>query len=85
MFVDFRIDVPIDLHDVLPSIIVEIDEAAAPSHILVVDTDSGRKRNIVKCAVTIVVVEIASIVSEVRFEDVKPAVTVVVGYGHAHS
>jgi len=56
---------PINLHDVLPAIVVNINESASPRDILVVDPYARRERYIAKSSVPVVVVEVASVVGEV--------------------
>ena len=76
---------PVHLHEVGPAIVVVVDKAAAPGDILVVDSDAGRERHVAEGAVAVVVIEVAGVVGEVGFENVEPAVAVVVADGHAHS
>src|SRR5580704_11505672 len=82
---NLRVHVAVNLEKILPAIIVVIEEAAAPRDVLIVDANSGGKRNIVESAVSIVVVEVASVVGKVCFENVEPAVAVVIGHAYAHS
>src|SRR5208282_3879090 len=82
---NFRIYVSIDLEKVLPAIVVVVEKAAAPGDVLVVNANSGGKGNIVECSIRVVVVEIAGVIGKIRFENVEPAVTVVVGHSHTHS
>ena len=74
----------IDLQNVLPAVIVKIDKPAAPGNVLVVDSNPRRKRNIAKTSVSIVVIEVASIVRKVRLKNIKPSVAVVVGNRDTH-
>src|SRR5580704_5734745 len=76
--------VSVHLKEILPAIVVVVEESAAPGYVLVVDADSGGKRNVVEGAVSVVVVEIASVVGEICFENVEPAVAVVICNAHAH-
>ena len=75
----------VHLDDVCPSVIVVIDEAAAPGHISIVDADAGGERDVTEGAVSVVVIKVAGIIGEVGFEDVEPAIAIVVGDGDAHS
>src|SRR5215472_17182722 len=79
------IDVSVDLDDVGPSIVVVIDEPASPGDVLIVDTDTRGKCDITKSPVTVVVIKIAGVVSEVGFKNIEPAVAIVIGYTYAHS
>ena len=70
MPVNLGVNVTIDLEDVRPAVIVEIDKSASPSDILIIDSYPRRKRDITECAVRVVVIEVASVVREVRLEDI---------------
>src|SRR3984893_15404375 len=69
--VNFGIDVPVDLHNVRPAVVVVIEEAAAPRDVLIIDSDAGRKCNVAESSVAVVVVEIAGVVGEIGFENVE--------------
>src|ERR1700733_4770489 len=84
MPVNLRIDVSIDLHDVRPAVIVEIDKPTAPCDKLVVDSDSRRKRSIGESPIGVVVIEVASVVCKVCLENIEPSIAVVVAHGQAH-
>ena len=49
----------VDLHDVGPAIVVEVNEAAAPSHITVVDADARDEGDVGKSTVPVVVIQVA--------------------------
>ena len=83
--VDLRINVPVDLKNVRPAIIVVVDKPAAPRHIAAVHTNAGSKGDIAEGSIAIVVIKVAGVVREVGFEDVEPAVAVVVRYRNAHA
>ena len=85
VLIDLRIDVAVDLNDIGPAVVVVVDEAAAPRHIVVVDPDSGVEGEIAEGAVAVVVVEVAGVIGEVSLEDIEPAVAVVVGHADAHA
>src|SRR5450432_3039019 len=82
---NLRVDMPVDLHDVLPAIVIDVNEPTAPRNILIVNADTRRERNITKGSVAVVVIEVAGVVREVRLEDVEPPVAVVVRYSHTHT
>src|SRR4029077_14417223 len=82
---NLRVDVAIDLNDVGPAVIVVIDEAAAPRDILIVDANPGGKGSVAEGSIAVVVIEVAGVVGEVCFENVEPAIAVVVGHAHAHA
>src|SRR5206468_11777896 len=82
--VNLRVNVSIHLKDVLPAIIVIINKRASPCDIAVVDSNTGSERNVRESPIAIVVVQVAGVVSEVGFENVEPAVAVVVGDSDTH-
>src|SRR5882757_6158317 len=84
VIVDLRIDVAIDLDNVLPAVIVVIHKSATPRYITVVDTHAGSKRNIAESPIAVVVVQVAGVIGKVGLEYIEPSVTVVVGHAHAH-
>src|SRR5580692_8595865 len=84
MATDFWVDMPVDLQNVGPAIVIIIDKSAAPGDVLVIDSDAGGEGYVVESAVSVVAVEVAGIVGEIRLEDIEPAIAVVVGNGHAH-
>src|SRR5437762_12366558 len=75
----------IDLQNVGPAIIVEINEAATPGNVLIVDTDARREGDVAEGAVAVVVIEVAGIVRKVGLENVKPSVAVIIGDRDSHS
>ena len=75
----------VDLNDVLPSIVVVIDKAAAPGHIVVVDAHTGCEGEVAETSIAIVVIEVAGIVGKVGLEDVEPAIAIVIGHCNAHA
>ena len=79
------IDVTVDLHEVGPAIVVVVDEAAAPGHVLVIDADAGGESDVGESSVAVVVIKVAGIVGEVGLENIEPAVAVVIADGHAHA
>src|SRR5271169_4788342 len=83
--INLRVDVSVDLNDVWPAIVVVVDKATAPRYIAIVDADAGGEGDIAEGSVAVVVVQVAGVIGEVGFEDVEPAVAVVVGHGDTHS
>src|SRR5947208_16930116 len=73
------------MQDVQPAGNIEINEAATPSNVLVVDADARGECNVTKGSVAVVVIEVARVVGEVGLENIKPAVAVIIGDGNAHS
>src|SRR5205807_2678720 len=82
---DFGVDVPVDLHDVGPAVIVVIDEAASPSNVASIDSEARGKANVTEAAIAVVVVDVDSVVGEVGLENVEPAVAIVIGDTDAHA
>ncbi len=82
---DFRVDVSVDLHNVLPAVVVHIDKPTTPGHVLIVDANAGRKRNITESSIAVIVIEVAGVVREVGFENVEPPVAVVICNPHTHA
>src|SRR5256885_5540447 len=85
MAFDLRIDVAVDLHQVGPAVVVVIKKRATPGNILIVDANAGGESDIGESAVAVVAVKIASVVGEIGFKDVEPAVAIVVGNRNAHA
>ena len=83
--IDFGVDVPVELDEVGPSVVVVVDESATPGDVAIVDADAGGEGDVGVCSVAVVVVEVAGVVDEVGFEDIEPAIAVVVGDGDAHA
>src|SRR5947208_3547161 len=75
----------VHLNDVGPTVVVVIDECAAPGDVLVVDSDSRGKGHVAEGAVPIVVIKIAGVVREIRLENIEPAVTIVVRNTNPHA
>src|SRR5207302_2182572 len=82
---NLRVNVSIDLNNVRPAIVVVIDKAAAPCNVTVVDSDAGRECSIGEGAVSVVVVEVASVVGKIGLENIEPSVTVIVADSDSHS
>src|SRR5207244_555849 len=68
-----------------PAVVIVIEEGTTPRDILIVDADAGSESDIGERAVAIVVIEVAGVVGEICFENVEPAVAIVVGDGNAHA
>ncbi len=76
---------PVDLHNVRPTVVVVIEEAAAPRHVLVVDPDARREGHVAKSPIAIVAIKVAGVVGKVGLENVEPAVAIVIGHADAHA
>ena len=57
VIIDLRVNMPIYLKYVLPSIIVIVNKPASPRDIAIVDSNTGRKRNVAESPISIVVVQ----------------------------
>src|SRR5258708_2603133 len=82
--VNLRVNVSIHLKDVLPAIIVIVNKRASPCDIAVVDSNTGSERNVGESPIAVVVEQVAGVVSEVGFENVEPAVALVLRDGDTH-
>ena len=83
--VNFGIDVPVDLHNIRPTVIVVIQKSAAPRHVLVVDPHAGRERHVAEGSVAVVVIQVAGVVGKISLENVEPSVAIVIGHADAHA
>ena len=83
--IDLRVDMSVDLQQVLPAIIVVVDKSASPGHILLVYAEPGGESHIAEGPIAVVVVEVRGIVGEVCLEDIEPTITVVVCDSDAHA
>src|SRR5437763_5827033 len=81
---DLGIDMAVYLDNIGPAIVVVVHETASPGDVLVVDADAGGEGYVTEGAVPVVVIEIASVIGKVGFENIEPAVTVVIGNSNAH-
>ena len=81
---DLRIDVAIDDEEVEPAVVVEIDEADAPSEPAGVQPDAGGERPIVAEALAAVGVQRRGVAGEVGLEEIDGAIAVVVADRDAH-
>src|SRR5437660_11515664 len=86
MLVNLRIHVAIGDEDVLPAIVIKIEKLYAEGKKRNADWPKVRRAGHVgEFAVVVVVVEVVAVVGEIRFNDVGPAVVVVVGGVNAHA
>src|SRR5207302_7190706 len=81
---NLRINVAVHLNNIGPAIVVIVDETASPGDVLVVDADTGGEGYITEGAIAVVVIEIACVIGEVGFENIEPAVAVVVRNSNSH-
>lgn len=84
VIVDLGINMAVDLDDVGPAVVVIVDEAAAPRHVVAVYANAGCESDVAEGSIAVVVVQVARVVGEVGLEDVEPAIAVVVGYRNTH-
>ena len=72
--------------EILPSIVVIVDESKAPSRVeLRRGADAGQRRDVVESPITVVLVEGIPLVGQVCHYNIRPAVIVVIGEVDAHS
>ena len=74
----------VHLEDVRPAIVVVVNEATTPFHVLGVHFNAGCVCHFRKGPVAIVVVEVRRVVGEVRLENIEPAIAIKISHGHAH-
>src|SRR5262249_14106549 len=83
--VDGGIDVAINDQDVFPAVVIEIDEADAPTEKSCVDTQSRAVAHISEKALPVVLVKRRYVIGKVGLDDVKKSVVIEVGCGGAHA
>src|SRR5580658_10251677 len=81
---DFRVYVSVHLKNIRPSVVVVIDERAAPRNVPVVNPDSRGKRCVGKSPIAVVAIEVASVVREVRLKNIEPSIAVVIADRNTH-
>src|SRR5258706_5125657 len=82
---DLRVNVSIDHENVGPAVIVIIEKADAPSHVLRVFLKPSGADVVLKRSVAIIVIEISRIFDEVGFHKIEIAVAVKVAGGRSHA
>src|SRR5689334_2932493 len=85
LFIDFRIDVSVYQQEIGPPIVIEIEKHCPPSEILCVKAEAGWSRHVIERPVAIVLIESRRIVRKVSFENIEPAIAVVVSDRRSHS
>ena len=81
----FGKDVPVRDEDVLPPVVVEVEEPRAPADILAVWPKAGLEDGVEERAVPVVVVEVDGFVGKIGLYDIQPAVAVVITDSDSHS
>src|SRR5580698_2367819 len=85
VFIDSRVDVAVDHHEVFPTVVVVVDELGGPSEegdgVL---RDAGMIADVGEVGVSVVVIEDFVVVGKGRNQEVVEAVVLVVAYGEAH-
>ena len=84
-FIHFGINVPVDHHQVRPAAIVEIEKHRTPTEILHVLAQAGATGHVGELPVAVVAIQRRRILREIRFEDIRPPVTVVIAHRRAHA
>ena len=83
--VQLRIHVTVGDEDVLPAVVVEVEEVHAKADVLPVDAEAGPEARDLERTRTVVPVQRGDLLGEVRADDVEPTVGVVVSYTDAHA
>src|SRR5690348_7283534 len=83
--VHLGINMAIHGKNVRTSVVIEVNEHRSPSKVASVQAKSGVEDGGGKCAVSAVVIERRCVVGEIRFEDIRAAVAVIVVDGGAHA
>src|ERR1035441_3517161 len=85
VLIHFRVNVAIHLNNVRPAVIIVVNESAAPRYVPVVNSNTGSECDITEATVTIVVIQVAGVIDKVSFEDIKPAIAIVISHGYTHA
>src|SRR5947207_7039685 len=86
MLVNLRVDMTIGNNDVLPTIVVEIEKLHSEAQKRNADqAELGWPRNIGELSLPVVVVQVVCIVGEVRFDDLRQAITIKIGGINPHT
>src|SRR5208337_1424119 len=75
---------PVGHEEVLPAVVVEVEEPDAVAHNLGMAAQTGGKSHVAESAVTIVVIQVRRVVGKIGFGEVQEAVAVVVCSGNGH-
>src|SRR5439155_18327408 len=79
------IDMPVGQKDVQPTVVLNVHKAASPAQVARVLAQTGRQCGVDEIPISGARVKAGGVVREVGFEDVEPAVGVVVAGGSAHA
>src|SRR5258708_17345195 len=82
--IDFRIDVTVGNDQVLPPVVVDVQECCAPSKILSVHRQSRSDGSVVGVICADISVKSVRVVSEGGLETVQQAIAIIVTCGHSH-
>ena len=82
---DHRIYVPVGEEDILPAVVVEIQETGPETQILGVHSQTNLQARVVEAAVAVVLIESRDLVGKVRAHDIEPAIPVIVGNSDPHA
>src|SRR5436190_5779125 len=86
MLINLRVDVTIGDENVFPAVVVEVEKLYAKGEMRNADWPKVRRAGKVsKLAVVIVVVKVVAVVGKIRFNDVGPAVVVIIRRVNAHA
>jgi hypothetical protein len=73
-----------NVEDIDPTIVVNVDKSCSPIHVLRVDSQTRSNGYISEASTSSILIQVAGVVLEVRFEDVEPTVVVVIGDSYSH-
>src|SRR6266550_7426972 len=82
---DLRVDVAIGNEEVLPPIVIKIEEAYPKTQIFPIYSEAGLDAGIVKRSLPVISVQRRDLVGEIRASDVEPAIGIEIADGHAHA
>ena len=82
---DFRVNVPGDVKQVGPGIVVEIHQADTPLHVPGHNAKAGRQRNVCEVTRPIILVQHRHVISEKRFDHIERAIAIIIRHGDAHA
>src|ERR1700682_1871106 len=67
------------------AVVVQINHSRTPSHKSIVDREPGLPGNVFEVCFPGIAIEIRNVIREIGFENVEPAVEIVISYGESHA
>ena len=83
--IDFGVHVPVHVEEVGPTIVIKIEESAAPTKQAGVCGQASGLRVLFKQALASIAIKIGEIVGEIGFKDIQQSVAIVVSCGNTHT